>query len=286
MHVHSLNSGMCTLPVLRRFCRESYSPPDEVYSWLHRRGMDLVTLTDHDAIDGAETLRGQRDFFLSEEVTCHAPSGTEVHIGVYGMEERHHAELQRRRNDLPRLAAYLSEQCLFATVNHPFSALTGRRRVEDFAMFGLFGGCEVLNAHLSAAHRRLATEFAERNFQIGVGGSDAHTLDSVGSAWTEVPGARDREEFLAGLKRGRGRVAGRPGTYLKLTRDVLRISLAMMEERRWTRVLGPLLAAVPFVALANFLVERTFASKWSRLVLGQSAPRLGSTAAQSQESAA
>jgi len=285
MHVHSLNSGMCTLPVLRRFCRESYSPPDELYLTLHRRGMNLVTLTDHDSIDGAESLRGRRDFFLSEEVTCHAPSGTEVHIGVYGMAERHHVELQRRRDDLPRLAGYLAEQRLFATVNHPFSALTGRRSAEDFEMFGLFGGCEVLNAHLSRAHRLHAGEFAERNFQIGVGGSDAHTLESAGSAWTEVPGARDREEFLAGLKKGRGRVAGRSGTYFKLTCDVLRISLAMMEERRWTRVLGPLLAAVPLFTLANFLAERAFASKWSRLVLGQSAARFGA-AAQSQESAA
>lgn len=285
MHVHSLNSGMCTLPVLRRFCRESYSPPDELYLILRRRGMDLITLTDHDSIDGAERLRGRRDFFVSEEVTCHAPSGTEVHIGVYGMEERHHVELQRRRDDLPRLAAYLSEQRLFATVNHPFSALTGKRCAEDFEMFGLFGGCEVLNAHLSHAHRRHAAEFAERNFQIGVGGSDAHTLESAGSAWTEVPGARNREEFLAGLKKGRGRVAGHPGTYLKLTCDVLRISLAMMQERRWTRALGPLLAAVPFFTLANFLAERAFANKWSRLALGQTAPRFA-PAAHSQESAA
>lgn len=285
MHVHSLNSGMCTLPVLRRFCRESYSPPDELYRTLHRRGMDLVTLTDHDSIDGAETLRGRGDFFLSEEVTCHAPSGTEVHIGVYGMEERQHLELQQRRNDLPRLAAYVAEQRLFATVNHPFAALTGRRCPGDFEVFGLFGGCEVLNAHLSEAHRLYAVEFAKRNFQIGVGGSDGHTLESAGSAWTEVPGARNHEEFLAGLKKGRGRVAGRAGTYLKLTRDVLRISLAMMEERPWTRVLGPLLAAVPIVTLGNSIAERVFASKWGRLVLDESAPRFGSTA-QSHESAA
>ena len=45
---------MCTLPVLKRLCRESYSPPEAVYHTLRRRGMDLVTLTDHDSIDGAE----------------------------------------------------------------------------------------------------------------------------------------------------------------------------------------------------------------------------------------
>jgi predicted metal-dependent phosphoesterase TrpH len=285
MHVHSLNSGMCTLPVLRRWCRESYTPPEELYQTLRRRGMDLVTVTDHDSIDSIGTLGGRREFFLSEEVTCRAPSGTEVHIGVYGIEERHHHELQSRRNDLPRLARYVAEQRLFATVNHPFSALTGRRRIEDFDGFSLFGGCEVLNAHLSWSHNRRAEKLAERNFQIGVGGSDAHTLASAGSAWTEVPGARNKDEFLAGLKRGRARAAGYPGTYLKLTGDVLRISLAMMAERRWTSLLAPLLAVVPAFTLGNMLVERAFAQKWGRLVLEGNAPEFGA-AADSQESVA
>ena len=286
MHVHSLNSGMCTLPVLRRFCRESYSPSHDLYRTLRRRGMNLVTFTDHDSIDGAEGFRSRRDFFLSEEVTCRAPSGTEVHIGVYGMEERHHAQLQGRRNDLPRFAAYVSEQRLFATVNHPFSALTGRRCARDFEIFSRFPGCEVLNAHLSWTQNRQAEKFVERNFQIGVGGSDAHTLESAGSAWTEVPGARNREEFLAGLKLGRGRAAGYPGSYLKLTADVLRISLAMMAETPWTRTLAPLLAAVPLFTLANILVERSFARKWGRRILEEHAAGFTAGAAESQESVA
>jgi predicted metal-dependent phosphoesterase TrpH len=279
MHVHSLNSGMCTLPVLRRWCRESYSPPENLYHTLRRRGMDLVTVTDHDSIECAEALRGRRDFFLSEEVTCRAPSGTEVHIGVYGIEERHHLELQSRRDDLPRLARYLAEQRLFATVNHPFSVLTGKRCAEDFESFVLFDGCEVLNAHLSWSHNHRAERLAGRNFQIGIGGSDAHTLASAGSAWTEVPGARNKEEFLAGLKRGRARAAGYPGTYLKLTGDVLRISLAMMAERRWTSMLAPLLAAVPLFTLGNMLVERAFVRKWGRLIL-EGAPGFSSSPSQ------
>ena len=44
--------------------------------------MDLVTVTDHDSIDAAERLRRHPDFFLSEEVSCLTPSGTELHVGV------------------------------------------------------------------------------------------------------------------------------------------------------------------------------------------------------------
>src|ERR1019366_7530785 len=77
LHVHTLHSGMCTVPVFRRICRESYSDPGEVYATLKRRGMDLVTVTDHDSIDSSERLRRHPDFFLSEEVTCHTSRGTE-----------------------------------------------------------------------------------------------------------------------------------------------------------------------------------------------------------------
>src|SRR5271157_5082825 len=122
LHVHTTHSGMCTVPLLNRICRESYNDPHAVYETLKRRGMELVTVTDHDSIDAVEPLRHHAGFFLSEEVTCQTPSGTELHMGVYGIQEAHHAELQRRRTDLPRLVAYLNEQQLFFTVNHVFSS--------------------------------------------------------------------------------------------------------------------------------------------------------------------
>jgi len=273
LHVHTVHSGMCTLPVLKRLCRESYSPPDAVYDTLRQRGMDLVTITDHDSVDAAEALRCKPDFFLSEEVTCRLPSGTELHVGVYGICEKQHQELQRRRNDLPRLAAYLGEQRLFAVVNHPFSALTGRRRSEDYDWFSSFPAVEIVNAHLGEANNRHAGRFAANNFQIGVGGSDAHTLASAGTAWTEVPGARNAQEFLAGLWRGKGHVGGRSGTYAKLTGDVARVALAMMKEKPAYYALAPILAIAPLFTLANTLSERAFARKWQRVILETSAER-------------
>ena len=63
MHVHSYFSGPCTTPIVGKFCRESYSDPEEVYSALQRRGMNLFTLTDHDSIEGSESLRRHPRFF-------------------------------------------------------------------------------------------------------------------------------------------------------------------------------------------------------------------------------
>ena len=66
---------MCTFPLVKAFCRESYNQPRAVYAKL----------------DAAEALRSRSDFFLSEEVTCTLPGGTGLHVGVYDVTERDHA---------------------------------------------------------------------------------------------------------------------------------------------------------------------------------------------------
>src|SRR5579875_765558 len=275
LHVHTLHSGMCTLPLFRRFCRESYSDPEEVYATLKRRGMDLVTVTDHDSIGASEPLRRHPDFFLSEEVSRLTSSGTRLHMGVYGIAERDHLQLQRRARDLPSLLAYLEERGLLFSVNHVFSSLTGPRRQADFEEFAArFPALETLNGAMLEIANRSAAALAAQTGKIAVGGSDAHTLASLGRTYTEVRGARNASEYLAGLKLGRGRVAGESGDYCKLTRAVASIGCDLMRERRAARLLAPLLAAVPLVTLLNLAVEYAFAQKWSRRVLwNRAAPR-------------
>ncbi len=276
MHVHSYYSGLCTTPFAKRFCRESYSDPHEVYSTLRRRGMTLFTLTDHDSIEGSETLRDNSNFFLSEELTCRMPSGTEVHIGVYDFHERQHEQLQRRKNDMVSLLMYLTEKKLFFSVNHVFSSLTGSREIEDFSWFEqYFPAIETHNSHMLKSANASAAQLARQWNKIGVGGSDAHALPSVGRAYTEVPGARNKEEFFAGLRSGMGRVAGDCGGFTRLTRDVLIIGAGLMREKTWMRLFAPLALLVPLATALNYYKERAFDRRWAKRVLArpQTGPR-------------
>ena len=264
LHVHTNQSGMCSVPLLDRICRECYNEPLAVYETLKRRGMDLITVTDHDSIGAVEALRSFENFFLSEEVTCRTPDGTELHMGVYGIEEFHHIELQRRRLDLESVLAYLREENLFFTINHVYSSLTGPRTDADFDMFQRrFPGVETRNGQMLAACNRSAARFARQWSKTAVGGSDAHTLSSLGLTWTEVPGATDRREFLAGLLAARSRVQGESGSYAKLTAAVLGIGWSMLRENPWTGLLAPLFAAVPAVTLGIFVQELLFERRWS-----------------------
>lgn len=267
LHVHSVASGMCNTPGLGRMCRESYSHPAEVYSRCKRFGMSLVTLTDHDSIDAAEALRRHGDFFLSEEVTCRMPSGTEMHLGVYDITERDHLEIQRRRNDFLALVMYLTERKLFFSVNHVYSGLTGSRTVDDFRWFASYvPAFETRNGQMHPEANARAERLARRLGKIAVGGSDSHTIPGVAQTYTEVPGARNVDEFFAGLRAGRARVHGVHGSYSKLTADVVRIAVEMFRENPLTLSILPLVILVPAFTAGHWLNEIRFFRKWSALL--------------------
>ena len=132
LHVHSYHSGYAGHMRFLR-ARDCYSEPESVYRVAKARGMDIVTLTDHDSIDGCleflDRHPGADDFFISEEIECLVPWGRrstgsglplKVHIGAYGIDERIHREIQPLRANVYEAAAYLREQGVFYTLNHLF----------------------------------------------------------------------------------------------------------------------------------------------------------------------
>ena len=301
LHVHSRHSGPATVPGLRHVVRECYAEPWEVRYAARERGMDLVTLTDHDSIAGALELAGLPDVFVSEEVTCQVPGGRELHLGVYDITAAQHQALQARRNDLESLFAYAAEERIPVCVNHPFSALTGRREDRDLPL--AFRGAthvEVRNGMMSALSNDYARAAGQRTRLAPCGGSDAHTLASVARAFTCVP-ANDRAEFLAGLRAGLTFPAGGAGTYARLTADVARLTLlamghsvrdAVRGERGALLRLGALAALAPFavflplVTAAVYADEQLFAWRHYRRFAGGAAragrqrpPLLGTPAA-------
>jgi predicted metal-dependent phosphoesterase TrpH len=253
---------------MSHFCRESYNDPEALYDSLKQQGMDLVTVTDHDSIDAVEALRSRPDFFLSEEVTCHLPGGTEIHVGVYDLTDRQHIEIQRRASDFLSLHAYLNEQELLYSANHIFSSLTGRRTLEDFQWFeNAFPAVEARNGCMLDRSNRAAAAFAKRCGKAPIGGSDAHAMKSAGSCWTEVKHARNKQEFLAGVRLGLGEACGQSGSFWKLTRDVLWIGSQMIRECPATLPIALLAPLAPVITLVNYMLEVRFEKNWAPRVV-------------------
>ncbi len=279
LHVHARHSGTCTIPRLNRVCGESYNRPAEVYDKLKRLGMGLVTITDHDSIGALEELRSKSDLFLREEVTCILPSGRELRVGVHDISDRHDVELQRRRNDFESFRVYLEKRELFYSANHIFSSLTGAPSIGDFELFErAFPALETRNVEMLQIANENAALLADFAARGEGGGSDAHALASVGCAYTVVPYARDKREFLDGLRRGRGGVRGETGSYMKLTRDVEhRPQHGGKQSLDGTRC--PLRGCGSLVTLGNYVVESVFARWWLSRYLKLRALRVANPAA-------
>jgi predicted metal-dependent phosphoesterase TrpH len=276
LHVHSTGSGMCNTPGLSRICKESYNDPAEVYERCKRLGMTVVTITDHDSIEAAEALRQHADFFVSEEVTVRMPSGTEMHLGAYGITEKDHAEIQRRRSDFITLVMYLTERKIFFSVNHVFSGLTGRREAEDFAWFASYvPAFEVRNGQMWMETNRSAERLAKRLGKAGIAGSDSHTLSGVAKTFTEVAGARTVDEFLNGVRAGHGVIHGENGSYTKLTADILQFVGSLPKEKPWAAVVLPLTVLIPAITAGHWLQEMRFCKQWTpRVEGGAERPRM------------
>jgi predicted metal-dependent phosphoesterase TrpH len=261
---------MCDTPGLRRICKESYNDPAEVYHRCKRLGMSMVTLTDHDSIDSAEVLRKYPDYFLSEEVTVRMPTGTQIHLGVYGITEKDHAEVQRRRNDFIALLMYLTERKIFFSLNHVFSSLTGRRDLEDFDWFASYVlAFEVRNGQMLRSANERAKELAATLGKVGLAGSDSHTLSGVARTFTEVPGARTVNEYFAGLRAGRGVIHGQDGSYLKITLDILSYAGSLLKDRPTAAPLLPLTVLIPAVTAFHWLNEMRFCKQWTARLAGK-----------------
>src|ERR1700754_3409162 len=96
LHCHSSASEISKLGVQRALgLPECATPPEEVYELAKRRGMDFVTITDHDTVAGALEIADRPDVFLSEELTdSFAGEPQQVHVLCFGITPDDNERLQ------------------------------------------------------------------------------------------------------------------------------------------------------------------------------------------------
>src|SRR3954468_9173618 len=218
MHCHSTASHFSKLGVQRSLgLPECATPPAEVYELAKRRGMDFVTITDHDTIEGVLELSDRPDCFVSEELTARfAGEPQAVHVLCYGITPGDHEWLQAHSGDVEACAAYLHEGEITCALAHPFfnvaAPLTRRHRRILAELFPIW---EVRNGSRAAELNMPAVIYIETHGGTGIGGSDAHAGVDNGRTFTEGPAAAPPGEFLAHLRRGDTEAGGEQGSAAK-----------------------------------------------------------------------
>jgi len=194
--------------------RDSYNDPDETYRLAKARGMDFVTFTDHDTVDGCLRFLDRHphltDFFVSEEVETFFPkTGHRIHVNVFDLTLAQHNVIAKKRRNIFDLVEYLRAESLLFSANHLFQSYRMRQAPEDFVttMLTLFDVFEVKNGSMAYQHNALVADLLsvakqKRGSLALVGGSDGHTYPPIASVFTLAPG-KTWKEFLAAIRQGR-----------------------------------------------------------------------------------
>jgi glycosyltransferase involved in cell wall biosynthesis len=263
LHVHSKFSARSQDWLFRRFdFPDSCTEPLTLYDELRKRGMDFVTITDHDSIEGCLAIAERPHTFISEQVTTYFPSDPcKIHLLVWGITELQHQEISLWRSNVFELQRYLTEQQIAHAVAHPLYSVNGKLTASHLErLILLFRHFEKLNGLRDSLLSDLAgkllseltpekiDEFAQRHDlapthpepwrKILIGGSDDHGGMFPGSVFTETPRAKTPERFLEHVQAGRCEARGQAGTPLTLSHGFYN-TLSCFIQQRFHEKLGP-----------------------------------------------
>jgi glycosyltransferase involved in cell wall biosynthesis/predicted metal-dependent phosphoesterase TrpH len=218
MHCHSTASEISKLGIQRSLgLPECATPPEEVYELAKRRGMDFVTITDHDTIAGCLEIADRADVFISEELTTWFRGEPQaVHLLCFGITPDDHGWLQENARDLEACAEYLHAHEIACSLAHPFYAVEApltpahRRRLAE-----LFPVWETRNGSRARELNMPAAIYIETHGGTSTGGSDDHAGVDIGRTFTETPPSATPEEFLQHVRAGRADARGDQGSAAK-----------------------------------------------------------------------
>jgi glycosyltransferase involved in cell wall biosynthesis len=280
LHLHSKYSNRPSEWFLRRIgAPESFTEPAEIYRRCRSAGMDFVTIADHNSIRGALEIAALPGTFLSSELTTYFPeNGAKVHCLVSGITSRQFEDLQKARENIYDLQAYLQAHGIFHAIAHPLYRVNDRLSVEEFEklilLFNCFEGingsrngraCAVAAAIFRSLDQELIERLADRHGipptgdrpwdKILTGGSDDHGGLYCAGAYTETPAAGTVFDFLEHLQAGRCRPGGGDGSSLQLAHSLIHIAHDYLRRRLGSHGHGATLVSILFRDLAGFREE-------------------------------
>lgn len=223
LHVHSKYSVRPSQWILQKLgCPECFTEPEEIYRVARQKGMDLVTVTDHNTISGSAEIAHLPGTFISEEVTTYFPEdGCKAHVLVFDINDKIHRDIQKIRENIFDLVQYLDENDIVHVLAHPLYSVNDKLTIDHFEKFLLlFSNFEMNGARddyqnqsikliLDNLTPAIMDELADRHGmeprfpepwkKSFTGGSDDHSALNIARQHTVVKDAGNLQEFFDGL---------------------------------------------------------------------------------------
>jgi predicted metal-dependent phosphoesterase TrpH len=215
LHVHTYHSS------------DSLSQPAAILRCMDRNGVDVVAITDHNAIDGAREVAALAPgrVIVGEEIRT---SQGEI-IGLF-LKDLIAPGLSPRET-----VAAIHAQGGLVYVPHPVDRIRGStlRRDALLSIIPWIDVLEVYNARVFCSTRnRMAREIAEAHRLPMGAGSDAHSAADIGLATVEMASFSDSAGFMRAIHDGRitGRLTGLVGRLSGLTARLARRKMLRTRE--------------------------------------------------------
>ncbi len=278
LHLHSNHSNKPVYWAMRKFnVPESYTQPMTLYKKARERGMDYVTITDHNSINGALEISHLPGTFISSEITAHFPeNGCKVHVVVLDISENDFSTIMNLRKNIYEMLAYLRTADIVHFLAHPLYAQNEKldlaiieKSLLLFTVFEVKNGCRAgrfnnfTKCLVSALSEHLINNLAEKHRlapygeipwkKSVVGGSDDHGGLFIASAHTTVHDSATIKEFIDGIRNGKSCADGDDGGALTMAHSMYGIAHAFYSER----LKGGKKSNTPFVSM---LLDRFFNS--------------------------
>ncbi len=257
LHVHSKYSNHPSEWFLQRLgASESYTEPETIYKLARKRGMDFVTVTDHNRIKASLELvkKHPKRCFTGVESTAYFPEDNcKVHILVYGLDREQFTKIQKKRLNIYKLRDYLQKQDLACVVAHATYSVNGKLTLDHLEkLILLFNRFEGRNGSRSTLHNDVLSRVLlgltqediarlQQKHQIEpwgpepwkkhlTGGSDDHAGFFIAKTNTRAK-AKTPEEFLQQLKQGRVEPQGRQNDFQGLTFAIYKIAFDFSQHK-------------------------------------------------------
>lgn len=186
-HSHTMWSGDCT------------TTPDELEAAVVATGIEVLCITDHNAVAGA--------FELADRLPCRVIVGEELRVGSGELIGLFLTERLPQGIPLLEAATRIRGQGGVVYIPHPFDPMRNCLRPEDIDRLvdeGLVDGIEGWNGKTSLSSLNAKGQDYGRDNDLFVGaGSDAHVPNALGAAYLVMPDFDGPAEFMTNARQGR-----------------------------------------------------------------------------------
>ncbi len=249
LHIHSKFSDYPTEWFLQKIgAGESYSEPETLYQLAKESGMSFVTITDHNAFEGANELAEKYDdAFTGVESTVYFPEdGCKIHLLIWNLTGKQFEEIQNIRKDIYLTRDFLIENRLPHSVAHATDILTQKMSIKHLEkLILLFDVFEIANGgrtkssneiwfHYLQSLKKSGFESLQKKHGITpqhgnswkkgyTGGSDDHAGLWVGKTYT-MAAADNLKDFISHIRGRKTLAKGRSEDFQGLVFSVYKIA--------------------------------------------------------------